>query len=163
MLVEQILIFVKETLLSDYQGHDLEKPIHQITKSICHAKGITEQQMFENIQSYKIQDHCDAFILPLITAIELSAIQYGETIPLLTVEETDFHIGPQELEEGAKNLTLEEQNAVKIDSQQELATGHNIPNFLIQTDRVVAFDIPSKAQEPKVLDNLFFHLEVYQR
>ena len=155
MLVEQILIFVKETLLSDYQGHDLEKPIHQITKSICHAKGITEQQMFENIQSYKIQDHCDAFILPLITAIELSAIQYGETIPLLTVEETDFHTGSQELEEGAKSLALEEENAVKIDFQQELATGQNIPNFLIQTDRVVGYDIPSKAQEPKVREFFF--------
>jgi len=159
MLVEQILILVKETLLSDYQGSDFEKPIHQITKSICHAKGITEQQMLENIQSYKIQDHCDAIILPLIAAIELSAIQYRETIPLHTVEETDFHTDLQELEEGAKNLALEEENAVKIDSQPELATSHNIPNFSVQRDRIVAYDIPSKVQEPKVLEYIIFILK----
>ena len=155
MLVDQILIFVKESLLSgDCQEHDFEKPIHQITKSICHAKGITEQQMFENLQSYKIQDPCDAIILPLITAIELSSIQYGETIPLLTVEETAFHTDPQEIEEGSKNLALEEEKTVKIDSQQELATSQDIPNFSLQTDRVVAYDMPSNAQEPKVLQLL---------
>ena len=149
-VVQEILLLVKEKLLAPYQIEGLEQPISQITKSICNGKGITEQQMFENVQSYTVKGHADAILLPLITAIELSSIQYGETIPIVTVEQKTAEIDQPNVEHGINITSFEEGKAINTNLQQELVSSKNISDFSVKTDRVVSFDTPSEIQEPQV-------------
>ena len=149
-LVEEILLYVKEQLLPECHAEDLEQPIHQITKSICHAKGINEELMVENVQAYKIQTQVDAIILPLITSIELSSIQYGETIPLLTVEKGRVETEQAQWDYGEKNLLFEEGRAVKVSFQQDLVSNNDVPSFSPDKDRLAAYHTAENVQETKV-------------
>ena len=155
MFVKQILLFVKETLLTDLKAEDLEKPIQQITKSICHAKGISEQQMFENVLCHEIQSHMDGVLLPLITAIELSAIQYKETIPLITVQEKVEAPEQEELQSVKDSISVEEEKAVSIGFPQKFQSNSQISTFSVRKDKAVNSSTPINAKEPKVVINTF--------
>ena len=138
MLVDEILLFVKATLLAeDTNAEDLEQPIQQITKSICHAKGITEHEMFENVLSHKINSHMDGVLMPLITAIELSAIQYRETTPLITVQERADSTEQEVIETTKDNISIEEERAVDVGFPQEFQSSSQISSFSPSKDKVV--------------------------
>ena len=151
MLVNEILAFVKETLISeDTHVEDLEQPIQQITKSICHAKGIAEQQMFETVLSYKIHSHMDGVLLPLITAIELSAIQLEEKIPFINVKEK-IDLPEQEQIESIKNdISIEEEKAVKVGISQEFQTSSQISPFSVRKDSAVTSSTTVIAKKAEV-------------
>ena len=156
MLVNEILIFVKETLLSESsKAEDFEQPIQQITKSICQAKGITEQQMYETVLSYKIQSHMDGVLLPLITAIELSAIQCEERISLVTVQEKIDVPEQEELQCMKDNISIEEEKAVKVGIIDELQSSSQMSPFSARKDKAVTSSTPMIAKKTEVLLNTF--------
>ena len=151
MLVDDILLFVKETLLAeDTNAEDLEQPIQQITKSICHAKGITEQQMFENVLSHKISSHMDGVLMPLITAIELSAIQYRETTPLIRLQER-VDSTEQEVSETTKDkISIEEERAVGVGVFQEFQSSSQVSSFSPSKDKLITSNTPTIAKKTEV-------------
>ena len=151
MLVNEILLFVKETLLTESaNAEDFEQPIQQITKSICQAKGITEQQMCETVLSYKIQSHMDGVLLPLITAIELSAIQCEERISLVTVQEKVDVPEQQELQSMKDNVSVEEEKAVKVGISDEFQSSSQMSPFSARKDKAVTSSTPIIAKKTEV-------------
>ena len=151
MLVNEILLFVKETLLTESaDAEDFEQPIQQITKSICQAKGITEQQMCETVLSYKIQSHMDGVLLPLITAIELSAIQCEERISLVTVQEKVDVPEQQELQSMKDNVSVEEEKAVKVGISDEFQSSSQMSPFSARKDKAVTSSTPIIAKKTEV-------------
>ena len=83
--VQEILTLVKEEVFDDRPIEALEESIIKITNLICYANSISEKQRFENAQVHTITCHEDAILLPLITAIEFSALQCREMTSISTV------------------------------------------------------------------------------
>jgi hypothetical protein len=148
--VQAILLFIKEKILHEFRLDDLDQPIQQITKIICHAKGINEERVFENIQAHKIQNRIDAIIIPLIMAIELASIECGETIPILNATMHGIGTDQQGLPEQEQNLSFEEENAMTIQFQQELSANTEVPVFSAKKENIIAQHFSTTSKEPKV-------------
>ena len=148
--VQAILLFIKEKILHEFRLDDLDQPIQQITKIICHAKGISEERVFENIQAHKIQNRIDAIIIPLIMAIELASIECGETIPILNATMHGIGTDQQGLPEQEQNLSFEEENAMTIQFQQELSANTEVPVFSAKKENIIAQHFSTTSKEPKV-------------
>ena len=149
--VQAILLFIKEKILHDFRLEDLNQPIQQITKSICHAKGIREEHVFENIQAHKIQNRIDAIIIPLITAIELASIECGETIPIINATMHGIATDQQDLPEDEQKLSFEEEKTMTIQFQQELSANTEVPVFSAKKEKIIAQHFSTTSKEPKVI------------
>ena len=150
MCIRDRLLFIKEKILHEFRLDDLDKPIQQITKIICHAKGINEERVFENIQAHKIQNRIDAIIIPLIMAIELASIECGETIPIQNATMHGIGTDQQGLPVQEQHLSFEEENAMTIQFQQELSANTEVPVFSAKKENIIAQHFSTTSKEPKV-------------
>ena len=118
--MQEIVTLVKEKEMVEECKYQLENSISTITESICHAKSIKKDYLLETLIKRNVSSTSeDAILLPLITAIEFSSVQYIETTSISTVTRKPDEKEIAEIEDsGSRKSSVEEGKTLKVQSQQ---------------------------------------------
>ena len=84
-IVLEIVAFIKENLFIEKSIEQTQEAMSMLTNKICNAKGVTKQELLETLDRRNVPVCSDdVTILTLITAIELSSVQYSEITPIIS-------------------------------------------------------------------------------
>ena len=132
----EIVSLVKEKGIEEKCKDELESSISSITESICNAKSIKKEYLFETLQKRIVTSNSDDLsLLTLITVVELSAIQYHQITPIVSstpIEDCSITFTGKEV--AATNV--KEDESLKVTIYPQVLDHDILPKFKKDVERI---------------------------